>query len=691
VITAARQLWQMARTPRAAVKAYYPGPAGITPLGSLSGAISIPYNYEKIENAYRINPWVFACVRRLSETVAALPLRLYKLGANNQPEMVDRHPILDLLDRPGRFWSGCEFIERIVASMALDGQFWVFADNGTDGQSLSPARLVELRPVRSQFVRVISDPASIIKGYSYEAGGRKMMFSPEFFIHGKTFNPYDDYYGLPPILVGENPILMQYYLDTWNKNFFRNSARPDGFLVAPGPMPLHPTVKKANLDAFNEAFGGSLNAHKVALLDGGMTWQAATAAAKDMEFINLAKLSREQVAAIWNMPPVMLGIFEYANYANSEQQLVIYYNYTIRPLAASVADALNQGLVWTWFDPSKELWLEFDLSDLEVLQEDALRRANEDSTLVRAGILTINDARARRNLPPVSYGKDDPRPGAMGPALLSRRSDDVISKARLRPSTRDQWAARIRDVEAEETTMARTMRQFFGAQRDRVLAAIRDLPSVMARGGAVPRPDEMPVLKVDPGDLMRVFDSEAEDDLLRATTGPVLHGAAVRGGKGALRSLEAAIDFNVKDPNVVSYLERVAIRVMRINTTTKDMLRDVLVSAAADNLTVGDTARLVRTMFEDMTKPRSLTIARTEMLGAYNSGSLAGFGQSGMVKRKVWVTTIDDNTRDSHAAIDNEDQALDDPFSNGLMFPGDDGPAEEVINCRCTMVPYVED
>lgn len=54
---------------------------------------------------------------------------------------------------------------------------------------------------------------------------------------------------------------------------------------------------------------------------------------------------------------------------------------------------------------------------------------------------------------------------------------------------------------------------------------------------------------------------------------------------------------------------------------------------------------------------------------------------------KQWDSTLDARTRDSHAKLDGEIREMDEPFSNGLMFPGDPhGIAAEVINCRCALL-----
>lgn len=54
---------------------------------------------------------------------------------------------------------------------------------------------------------------------------------------------------------------------------------------------------------------------------------------------------------------------------------------------------------------------------------------------------------------------------------------------------------------------------------------------------------------------------------------------------------------------------------------------------------------------------------------------------------KQWDATLDGKTRPSHRMVDGEIKELDEPFSNGLMKPGDSGaPAEEVVNCRCALL-----
>jgi len=89
----------------------------------------------------------------------------------------------------------------------------------------------------------------------------------------------------------------------------------------------------------------------------------------------------------------------------------------------------------------------------------------------------------------------------------------------------------------------------------------------------------------------------------------------------------------------------------------------------------------------------AVRIARTETTRAMGEARQATFKEAedmGIEIQKRWVSTSDDRTRHSHARLNNEIVDNDGKFSNGLEYPGDQsGPAEEVINCRCTMIAFL--
>lgn len=97
-------------------------------------------------------------------------------------------------------------------------------------------------------------------------------------------------------------------------------------------------------------------------------------------------------------------------------------------------------------------------------------------------------------------------------------------------------------------------------------------------------------------------------------------------------------------------------------------------------------------------KNRALTVARTETLAAVNAGTYHGAIADAAERGdpapfKVWLATADQRTRPTHKEADQQQVPLHSPFKVGgadLLFPGDPrGPAQEVIMCRCTLLPVV--
>ncbi len=130
-----------------------------------------------------------------------------------------------------------------------------------------------------------------------------------------------------------------------------------------------------------------------------------------------------------------------------------------------------------------------------------------------------------------------------------------------------------------------------------------------------------------------------------------------------------------------------------ITETTAIMVTQQLKVGAAEGLGAREVARNIRNLWKEIGlngatygTNRAERIARTELVGATNYGSLVGAQQTGLELNKVWLSSRDGVVRKAHTAMEGEKTRKDSIFSNGLRYPGDpNGRAEDVINCRCTM------
>ncbi len=140
---------------------------------------------------------------------------------------------------------------------------------------------------------------------------------------------------------------------------------------------------------------------------------------------------------------------------------------------------------------------------------------------------------------------------------------------------------------------------------------------------------------------------------------------------------------------VIDYFKKYLLNkvVIKINETTTSFINSVLDEAVQKGWGVDETVK--RLEETDIPQQRARVIVRTESVRAMNYAQLLAADQTNFEMDKEWLAVHDKRTRLSHSnhgGIDGEKVPLDMPFSNGLFFPGDpDGPAKEVIQCRCTL------
>lgn len=127
-----------------------------------------------------------------------------------------------------------------------------------------------------------------------------------------------------------------------------------------------------------------------------------------------------------------------------------------------------------------------------------------------------------------------------------------------------------------------------------------------------------------------------------------------------------------------------------VSKTTTDRVMKIVQQGIANGASVDDVATAIMDSSEMFEPSRAMTIARTEMLTAVSLGQasmmeLAAKAIPGL--KKSWITSQDEDVRQSHRDLNGEIREHDEKFSNGLMYPRDpDGEAGDTINCRCVLV-----
>jgi HK97 family phage portal protein len=344
---------------------------------------------------YRTNPWVWACVRAKARGLARFPLHVFELDADGNRTRVRS----DLPSTPGRLTAGAQLdqllrqpdpgrsrhasLRSMVTSRLVHGNaLWeIVRERG---------RITALRPHPW--------PRTVAADDRYELhpsgwGGDIRRLAPEDVIHFGRHEDPDGPVAPSPIAPLSATLALYDAIARHLAAFFRHEARPSGHLEVPAG--LTPEQQDRVRAAVMQLYAGPENAGKVAITSG--KWTSITADNEHSQVVELAKASREEVTAAFDVPPPLIGILERAIFSNV-RELRSYWTRDIVGADASdveselTAQLLSRQASWSG------LFLEFALA--EHLRPDIEARAETYEKLRR--VLTIDEIRALENRRPLA-------------------------------------------------------------------------------------------------------------------------------------------------------------------------------------------------------------------------------------------------------------------------------------------------
>jgi HK97 family phage portal protein len=323
-------------------------------LAALSGDASASWSgrsYAAIaREGFMRNPVAHRATRMIAEAAASVPWVVFDGGREQE-----RHPVLDLLQRPDPNGAGDGFFETLYGHLVLSGNAWI-NPVGAGG------RIAGLQLLRPDRMRVIEGADGWPVAYEHQSGGRRQRFAvnPEEgpgLLHLKLFHPLDDHLGFAPLEAALMALDLHNAAMSWNKALLDNSARPSGALVyqpkeGGNLTPEQYERLKAELE---DGYQGARRAGRPMLLEGGLDWKAMGLTPRDMDFIEARNGAERDIALALGVPPMLLGIPGDLTYANYQEANRAFCRLTVLPLVARTAQALT-----AWLQPVYGAGLKID-------------------------------------------------------------------------------------------------------------------------------------------------------------------------------------------------------------------------------------------------------------------------------------------------------------------------------------------
>lgn len=342
---------------------------------------------------------VYACVGLIADSIAQVPC---KIVAAKSKEPATDHLLYSILhDLPNPEMTAFDFRQTMMRWLLLWGN--AYAQVVRDSQG----RVVALWPLRSDCMTVdrVADGRVSRLRYTYKLAGapdQVWHFDPERPpIHHLRINALDGVTGRSPIRLLRESLGLTKAAEEFGARWFGSGSRPSGVLQT--DQKLNPEAAKRMREDWERLHAGLDNAHKVAVFEQGLKWQAITVPPEDAQFLETRNFQVEEIAGrIYRVPPYAIGHTKNSTSWGTgiESQKNGLVTFTLLPYFTQLQQATKRDLMGR---------RDFEAYDI-VFVLNALQRGDLSARMsaytrgLNARIYTVNEVRDLEDLPPVDGG-----------------------------------------------------------------------------------------------------------------------------------------------------------------------------------------------------------------------------------------------------------------------------------------------
>lgn len=336
---------------------------------------------------------VYACVNILAQSIASLPLKIYRRNAEGTYPAPE-HPLYRLLhDEPNPEMSAYSFWYGLMVALTLRGN--AIAEIEMD----SAGRIVALWPLRADKYKLTRDPATKELVYVYTLPGGERIGLPSyrvFHVKNHTLNGID---GVSPIAYHRETIGLALAAEQFGATFFGNGGTVGGIIKH--PKELTDTAYKHLKESWEARHQGLENAHRLAILEDGMTYEKIGIAQDDAQYLETRVFQKREIASIFRVPPYKIGDMEQATFSNIEHQSLEFVRDSLQPYIINIEQESKRKLLLA--REKGKYYPRFVLDG--ILRGDIASRYNALSVAWDRGIINADEWRAMEDWNPLPDGQ----------------------------------------------------------------------------------------------------------------------------------------------------------------------------------------------------------------------------------------------------------------------------------------------
>lgn len=604
-----------------------------------------------------------AVVDFISDSIAQLPLKVYRRDEKDERVRDRTSAAALLLWRPNGDQTEYEFIRALITELKVFGCVYVWLLPDAESESGWQLRIIPTDWVSSTEKATSYGPDKIVVT-SHMAGTIEIPRAE--FIRFYKYSPGNPGGYISPVSALRQTLEEQMQAGRFRRELWKSSGRLNAQIIRPKDVAAwSEETKKKWIDAFREAWGsGGSRAGSIPLMEDGMEIKPFSTSFKEQQWAESIKLSRESVAAAYRINPSLVWHTDSQTYASSKDNARALYAECLGPDLQMIQQRINAFLL-PMIGAKPGTYVEFDLS--EKLKGNFEERASILQSSVGGPWLTRNEARRDNNLPPVEGGDELIVPlnvvtgGQASPTDTHMNAGHLHIFRKAKDDDETEISGEVK--QKEQDAVGDLLDNFFKRQAKSVLPKL----GANAEWWNADR-----------------WNKELADDLE-----PTLREIATNHGEKAAEAIGAEYSEKATE----AYLRKLTeARAEVINEETRKKVQQAMDDAEEDE----DPEELARGEFEKRSDLDAM------LLGSMLAKKVAGWGteeatrqatRQGSRKKVYKVWEAGPNARESHAMMDGETVPIDEPFSNGADWPGDDSlDPDESCGCNCsTSIVIVEE
>lgn len=609
------------------------------------------------EMAKYYRSWVKTAIDAIAERMSMID---FQFRNTKDDKIIDNHPLEKVLHKPNKLMSKSKFIKRITINLLLYGKAPIFKIG--IGKNIT-----ELRPLTPIGFTAKWNASNTDVEYYYYTQQPDKKYKPEEIIPLYDYHPVNPLDGLSTTRASIYGIESLIELENWVYQFFSSGGVPPFAIIY--EQKLNQDQIKAIKERFKQDYAGSNNAFQPMVMSGGARVEKTGLSPKDAELSENERTIRDKVLGQFRVPKAVIGIVDDVNRANSEGSLITFLENNIIPKMSSLVDDLNSFFI-------SPIYPEHYLEYKNPVPKD--KKLEAETREKRGKWVTINELREEEGLPPTADGNrflDSPIISIEASKMiktLEAKLEQVKFMVVDSQEKSDESIVKWLNKKALKTEgkFAIAIQRYVKGLEGRLVTELKNSKSFSLK-------KNINAIYNDTNERKLIFD-------VLENFYKFAHGEAI---KEAL----ALLDIPEYNP-VLNFDELFSVVLnkssININNTIKKwIIEDLLIGIEAGE-GIEDLVNRIKNQTDYIRDHHAFLIAQTESTKVTNKTYWEVDRKSG-APYKAWVNLGDTRVRESHKSVDVV--PMNEPFlvgSSKLQYPGDDnGDAEDVIQCRCRVLP----